>query len=61
VVKSLLALIAIARSAPLLELLGAAAIAGGVYLLAGWAGALITIGVFLLLKSLELDLAKPER
>lgn len=55
-VKTLLQLLRLVVSAPALELVGAAGIVYGVYLLAGVAGACIAGGVALLLKSLELDL-----
>jgi uncharacterized membrane protein YecN with MAPEG domain len=54
-VKALLALVALARSAWLVEIVGAGLIVGGVYEAWGSAAALIAGGSALVLKAFELD------
>lgn len=54
-VRALLALLALIRSAPLLEVVGAGLIVWGVYLAWGLAAALIAGGSALVLKAFELD------
>lgn len=58
-VKALLALVAIARSSNLIELVGAGLIVGGVWEQWGDAAALIVGGSALVLKAFELDANKP--
>lgn len=54
-VRGLLAILRALRSATFIELVGAAAIVAGVYLLAGIAWALIAGGVAFVLKAFEID------
>lgn len=54
-VKALLALVGVLRSAWLFELVGAALIVGGVYEAYGVAAGLVAGGVGLVLKAYELD------
>jgi hypothetical protein len=54
-VKALLALLAVVRSAWLIELVGASLIVAGVYEGLGLAAALVAGGVALVLKAFELD------
>jgi len=56
-VKALLVLVRAARSAWLIELVGAALIVAGVYVSRGTAAALVAGGVALVLKAFELDAA----
>ena len=55
-VKSLLILLRLLVSNPVLEVVGAGLIVAGVYVAAGTAGALIAAGIAVLLKTLARDL-----
>jgi hypothetical protein len=54
-IRALVSLVSGLRRAWLFELVGVAAIVGGVYLLAGLAWALVAFGVAAVLKAFEVD------